>query len=670
MMTAPLPPNEAARLLALNELDLLDTPSDPVLDGLVRCAATVLRCPIALVSLVDEHRQWFLSRTGMKQASTPRELAFCAHAILGEDLFVVCDAARDERFVDHPHVTGEPHVRFYAGAPLVLDGQQLGTLCVIDHEPREFDAPGRALLADLARAVMHWLVSWREHRQLRDTQGFLARIARHVPGAFYQYRLAPDGSSHFPYASEGLNAVYELAPESVRRDASAVFTRLHPDDLMAVRAAIADSALTLQPWSQQYRVCLPQRGERWLEGQATPQRVDDGSVLWCGFIHDITERRAAEHVLRENFASERASQAKSEFLSRMSHELRTPLNAVLGFTQLMLADRRLPERTHGHLEQVRRAGQHLLELVNDVLDLTRIERGFLALRSEAVDVNEVLRASLALVEPLAGQRGVRIMPPEDDAPVLVQGDARALGQVLLNLLSNGVKYNREQGRLWVELLDGADEVLIRVGDEGSGLSAEQKNQLFQPFQRLGAEHGPVPGSGLGLAIARQLVEAMQGRLLLLDRPGEGCVFELTLPAARPVPPGPQRRLNVLCAEDNPANAQLLQELLEQLGGCRVRMASDGEQALQMARQETPDLLLSDIHMPHRDGLALVRAFRADMALAPVRCIALSGDASKATAVQARAAGFDAVWPKPLDLELLRSEIDALLARSRHAPGDN
>ena len=683
MTPALFAPNEAARLLALDDLNLLDTPCDPILDGLVRCAASMLACPMALVRLIDKNHQRVKASVGLGAMPADPEPTFCAHAVRGDELFVVSNASHDPRFAADPLVTGAAHVRFYAGAPLAVDGRIISTLCVIDSQPRRLDETQRTLLADLAHAVEHWIVSSREHRQLRETEAFLTRIARHVPRALYQYQLGADGSSRFPDVSEGISAIYELTPEAMRRNASLVFDRLHPDDLASVSVAMQRSARALTPWLQQYRVQLPERGERWLEGHATPQRLDDGSVLWCGFIQDITERRASERVIRDNYASERASRAKSEFLSRVSHELRTPLNAVLGFTQLMQADPALPQHTQGHLEQVRRGGELLLELVNDILDLTRIEHGLLNLRIVPVNVAEVLESSLALIEPLAIQRGVQVMPVRGDSDLTVRADKRALGQVLLSLLSNGVKYNRENGALWIEVRSVEAEVVIFVDDEGKGLTAQQHAKLFQPFDRLGVECSGVPGSGLGLVISRQLVEAMHGRLEVRDRLEGGCRFEVWLPApvapplTRPAPlqdaAAPAGEASeatvddlplILCVEDNAVNALLLREVIGIIGRCHLLFAEDGETGLALATRHRPTLMVSDINLPGMDGLALVKAIRAEPALRAMRCIALSGDATFESRQRALLAGFDDYWTKPLDFGLLDREIRSLAFSAR------
>ena len=676
-ISALMPPEEAARLLVLDPMCILDTPADPVLDSLVRSAAAVLDCPIALVSLVDGERHGLKAGAGLDVAGVLGEPVFCTQTIGGTGVFEVPDATLDPRFAANALVTGEPHVRFYAGVPLRVAGRAIGTLCVIDRQPRVLGATQRALLVDLAQAVEHWIVSWREHNELREHQRFLAAIARHVSGMFFQFRRSADGTCHYPFASSGIDSIYELTPQQVERDGAVVFGRLHPEHQQDVLSEIRRSAATLLPWHQQYRVCLPERGERWLEGHATPQRIDDGSVLWHGFIHDITSRREVGQARLERVESERANQAKSEFLSRLSHELRTPLNSVLGFTQLLQADALLPERARVQLEHIREAGSHLVDLVSDMLDLTRIEQGLHNLTLGRVEVAAAVGQTLALIEPVAREYGVHLMTLQGDADAVVRADARALGQVLLNLLSNGAKYNHGDGLLWVEVRSAGPNVVISVNDEGPGLSEAQRAQLFKPFERLGAERSRVPGSGLGLFITKQLVEAMHGRLAVHPRVEGGCRFEVRLPAWRDAPatlPAPLDTAAaapftaplVLCVEDDPLSALLLRESLQATGRCRLQFANDGAEALRLARTLRPDLIITDLNLLGIDGFALVRAVRADPALRGTRCIGLSGNADRETHELALAAGFDAYWTKPLDLSLLRLEMRSAARRDTGA----
>lgn len=291
--------DEERRLATLGRYGVLDTPPEQAFDDLTRLAAQVLGMPIALVSLVDRDRQWFKSRVGVDVCSTPRDLAFCAHAIHSDEVMVVEDARLDPRFASNPLVTGELGIRFYAGAPLIADdGSALGTLCVIDRQPHHFTVAQRDTLALLARQVMAQLTLLKQSRHLEsllsDLQNrtqMLSQLSNRVPGVIYQYQRLPDGSSCFPYASERMWDMFEVHPEDTLLDASGVIARIHPQDLEGVLSSIETSYNGLLPWRHEFRVVLPQQGTKWRFGDAVPERQPDGNVLWHGFITDITERR-------------------------------------------------------------------------------------------------------------------------------------------------------------------------------------------------------------------------------------------------------------------------------------------------------------------------------------------------------------------------------------------
>ncbi len=291
--------DEERRLATLGRYGVLDTPPEQAFDDLTRLAAQVLGTPIALVSLIDRDRQWFKSRVGVEVCSTPRDQAFCDHAIRHHDIMVVEDARLDARFASNPLVTGELGIRFYAGAPLIAeDGSALGTLCIIDRQPRRLNAAQRDTLALLARQVMAQLTLLRQSLHLEsllsELQGrtqLLSQLSNRVPGVIYQYQRFPDGSSCFPYASERMWDMFEVHPEDTLRDAAGVIARVHPQDLEAFLASIESSHSGLLPWRHEFRVVLPQQGTKWRFGDAVPERLADGSVLWHGFITDITERR-------------------------------------------------------------------------------------------------------------------------------------------------------------------------------------------------------------------------------------------------------------------------------------------------------------------------------------------------------------------------------------------
>ncbi len=396
-----------------------------------------------------------------------------------------------------------------------------------------------------------------------------------------------------------------------------------------------------------------------------------------GTCRDISEQIAHDRLRRDKDSAERANQAKSQFLSRVSHELRTPLNSILGFAQLMAldADHPLPPEQQRRLSGVQRAGSHLLDLIDEVLDVTRIERQDFHLPLASVDLSQALAECLRLLQPQAARHGV-LLPSLPSTPCWVQADQRALDQVLMNLLSNAVKYNRPGGAVRLELATDASHVQLTVVDEGEGLDAQQMAQLFQPFNRLGAERKRVEGTGLGLVIARELTLAMEGRLEVQSTPGRGSRFTVVLwaadagapPAEEPAPaatldapatPAPTAR-NVLYIEDEPLNVVLMEEVFRTRPAWTLHVATDGTRGLQMARALKPDLLLIDMNLPDMNGLQVIADLRGDPATAGMRCIAFSADAMQEQIDAAMAAGFDAYWTKPIDvlrvMEQLQEEL--------------
>ncbi|HEX7382934.1 MAG TPA: PAS domain-containing protein, partial [Burkholderiaceae bacterium] len=304
---------------------------------------------------------------------------------------------------------------------------------------------------------------------------------------------------------------------------------VHPADRPGVRAVIEALVERGEPASYEYRVRWPDGTERWLAARAVAQRGTDGHVeRLIGVNWDITEAKDAERSRRESESAQRESRAKSQFMARMSHELRTPLNAVIGFTQLLLAEgEATPAQRRDRLERIRAAGAHLLELIDEVLDLSSLESGQLRLDIAAVPLEGVAREALAMVEPFAAERGVALEAGALGGAALV--DRTRLRQVLINLLSNAIKYNRHGGRvsLAAERLDS--HLAIRVADTGRGMTRTQLEHLFEPFNRLGAEREGIAGTGIGLVIARVLVERMGGSIAVTSEPGRGSVFELRLP---------------------------------------------------------------------------------------------------------------------------------------------
>jgi PAS domain S-box-containing protein len=427
------------------------------------------------------------------------------------------------------------------------------------------------------------------------------------------------------------------------------------------------------------------RSGEWREALLSAERIQYGGQRCLLIISlDLTTLRQAEKSLEELATARAANRAKTEFLSRMSHELRTPLNAVLGFSQILQMDRRLPGDVQARVGHILTAGRHLLSLVDELLDLARIESGNLALSLEPVDLPMLLRECVTLCQPLAIDKDVALPGLDEDfgasrlADAWVQADRTRLRQVLVNLLSNAIKYNHPSGSVQLRVSQAPDmpgaQVRVTVIDTGPGMSVQQMGRLYEPFNRLGAEFGGEQGHGIGLVIARRLARAMGGDITVCSAPGVGSEFTVHLrpwvvtteqvapastestPATLPAPQDAHvmRRLRVLSVEDNRANQIVVTELLALRNNLEVLEAENGATAMAIARTERPDLMLLDLNLPDMDGFELLRQLRSDATTANIPCWAVTADAVRETVDKVRAAGFEAYLSKPfLTDEFLR-----------------
>jgi signal transduction histidine kinase/ActR/RegA family two-component response regulator len=504
--------------------------------------------------------------------------------------------------------------------------------------------------------------------ELGEVRAFLERLL--TAGPVLVLRLtAPDHK--VSYVSPNIEPLFGVTEQEAL--APGFFgSRIHVDDQSGVAAALSRiEAGTSAREVIEYRVVRDPESFRWVSGVFVPE-TDDGSQAGgvLGYIVDVDDRRRAELAQREaQEGADAANRAKSEFLSRMSHELRTPLNAVLGFGQLLEIED-LTDAQRDAVNHILKGGRHLLDLINEVLDISRIEAGDLALSPEPVLAAELIQDAVDLIRPLADERGIQLVVDRaGSSDCYVFADRQRAKQVLLNLLSNAVKYNRPRGTVAVSCERPSDtRVSISVADTGIGIPAERLGMVFTPFERLGAEQTAEEGTGIGLALSKNLAEAMGGTLAVDSRLGQGSTFTFELPLVE----GPverHERLNgptepagepaaprqvVLHIEDNLSNLTLVERVLAHRAGIEVVAAMQGRLGLELAREHHPVLVLLDLHLPDMDGEQVLQRLRDDPATASTPVVIVSADATPGRVQRLVSAGAVGYLTKPIDVrELLR-----------------
>jgi PAS domain S-box-containing protein len=629
---------------------------------------------LQLVQQTTAQGFWFIDtelRTVDANPAMCRMLGLEREALLGRSIFDFVDATQAEIFRRHAALSAQGVASGYEIRLRRADGASID--CFNNATPI-FDADGRrhgslGLFTDVTPLKQ-------AKNQLQLTTELLAQKSQVLEvtlDSLAQGVLSVDANGQINAWNRRFLELLEVPEEFMAR---------RPGFLELCRWQIDQGLLPPQPLYWPAITFTYQRTRR--DGtivEVQTHVADDGGIVRT--YTDITTRQQAETALRTaKDEAERANRAKSEFLSRMSHELRTPLNAVLGFAQLLQteADEPLSPRQAARVQEMLRGGHHLLRLINDVLDLSRIEAGALQLDLEPVDLADLVGDCIRLVAPAASDRQVtlHVQPGAPDRQH-VQADPTRLRQVLLNLLSNAVKYNRPGGLVEVSWTPEPERasLCLAVADTGPGLSAEQQSRLFQAFERLDARHSPVEGAGIGLALSRWLVTLMQGEIGVDSTPGQGSRFWVRLaeaprpqPApARSEPAGPARRPEpephhdtVLYIEDNTVNQLLMEGMLAQRPGVRLLTAGLPETGLSMALQAQPALVLLDIQLPGMDGYAVLKHLRADPRTAHIPVIAVSANAMPDDLRLAREAGFDDYVTKPVDLRALLAAVARVLDR--------
>jgi PAS domain S-box-containing protein len=504
---------------------------------------------------------------------------------------------------------------------------------------------------------------------LRQSEQRFDQLARNIDVGIYLR-----SSTEMLYMNPSMSRIFGLDPTEPHPTVSETTSQIFPDDLSR-SVELLDAAERDGSARVEMRIVRPDGEIRWIS--AARERVpirEDQDDRFAGTVTDITERKVAEdQATAARAEAERANSAKDEFLSRTSHELRTPLNAILGFASLLEADDLTVEQ-HEDVSQIRQSGEHLLALIDEVLDIDGAERGRLRLSMEPVQVLDVLGSAVAMLQPLAAQRRISVVVDTDGLDVHVHADVQRFKQVVVNLVANAVKYNRDGGEIRVAGRVIGDRLRLEVSDTGIGIAEKDLAHIFEPFERFAAELTQVEGSGLGLAVTKSLMDAMEGEVGVISRLGEGSMFWVELPTTRPAvfdaviaPPNTRHRTatpgtdarTVLYVEDNVSNVRLLERVLANRPQVTLVVAMTGSLGIQLTVDQRPDLVLLDLHLPDLSGEEVLRTLRADPRTAATPVVVLSGDAMPGTAARLLANGATAFLTKPLDIARVLATVDDL-----------
>jgi PAS domain S-box-containing protein len=778
MQQAQLTADEAARLAALAQLELLDTAAEEQFDHMTRFVKAYFNVPICLVSLVDKDRQWFKSKQGLDVCQTSRAISFCGHAIQADDVFVVEDTHKDKRFTDNPLVTDGPMIRFYAGYPLRTDsGYRIGTLCIIDSQPREFSYEDKQHLQDFGR-VIEGLIRQRSAEIAMDKQnplmkrmlGLLTgrapfwgkRLVAQFAGIsvllltflwaiktdpnhvielnntlssmnenerfieilshYFSYLLVGTGVASLIYCLLRLPAnlrkmidlvsINQVRNERRFRDAIealpdgfiifdsqqkiAVFNKKFLSiysqlanvikvgaDYQSLRNNNKVRQLVKQPDIldvDDIRLRAPEReielaDGRWIKIVESPMR--DGGIV--GFHIDITQSKLNElQLIEAKKKAEMANEIKSTFLANVSHEVRTPLNGILGLLDVMLEEDNLDSQHRFYLSTMLDSSHSLLQILNDILDVSKMEAGKLSLKSEPFCLLSTLESACELMKTNANAKGLSFTVSLPEYPErMLMGDSGRIRQIVLNLLSNAIKFT-PAGKVTLDCqftpVSAVEvKVTIKISDTGIGIPENMVKHILEPFTQVdNSSSKRHAGTGLGLAISHSLIKLMQGSLTVVSKEQLGTSISLELPfiLADALEQNPEnhiehflhnaKHLNILLADDDKTNQLVMQAMFEKFN-CKLDVVSDGIEAVQAAKSGKYALILMDIYMPNMDGITATTLIRQQALSSHTPIIAFTANAMEGDKQRFIDAGMDDYISKPVDKLSLFSTLNHYLA---------
>ncbi len=677
-MKASSTSNEIERIKNLRSYEILDSKSDSSFDAITALAAQLCDCPMALISLVDENRQWFKSKIGINSDETPRDISFCSVAIqTPETPMVIPDTAKDVRFQNNPLVCAAPNIRFYAGFPIITkEGYCMGTLCVLDHKPKKLSSNNRQMMGMLAGHVAELMAL---HRVKNDLITFskLADQSRNMVAIL---------DSHFNY--DYVNPMFikrsgYTLDEVIGRNASEILIGPKTD------SAEIDAILgaTKRRERMEREICLHEKsGETfWVKMAISPVFNDHNRLRkYIGVFVDITEfKLKQEQLIQAKEEAQEGARMKEQFLSNMSHEIRTPMNGIIGLSDILLEDKSLSPKNMELISHINYSAESLLRILNDILDFSKMNAEKMTFEKINFDMSKVfdhMEGSLGL---LAKEKGIDFKVKMDNKlPMYVSGDPTRLNQILRNIVGNAVKFTEIGGiDVQVNLIRynaKGPVVEVSVSDTGIGIAEDRIERIFNVFEQAtdytASKYG---GTGLGMSIAKTLVEKFEGELTIKSQLGVGTECKFTLQLNHPIIDTveananvdsinnklPNEQFRILVADDNVMNQIVARNSLEKLG-YQLDVAENGRRCVDLYKIGHYDLILMDVQMPVMNGLDAAREIRSMDSKIPI--LAMTASVMDHDKVKCSEAGMNQTIPKPIKPANLQAIIADYLVNGKRS----
>lgn len=675
MKKAIRPKNEDLRLDALDKLNILDSLREQIYDDLTLLAATICDAPIALLSFISDEEQWFKSYYGIEVTESPRDLAFCSHAILEKERLYIPDAREDDRFEDNPFVTEAPFIRSYLGVPLkVGDGLNVGTLAIIDHKPRTLSSKQLEGVHALARQVeSHLKMRYELEVAKKDAEvnsKNLFEVTDELENRILMERTqeaAKIGSWQVDIATNKVKwskMTYKIHEVDVHEelrveDGINFYIEEHRP---LIQACIENAIKNKTGWDIQLQIQTKLNNIRWVRAIGFPVFEGSDLVRLEGIFQDINDSVLnQEQLAQEKEKAEKALASRTIFLANMSHEFRTPLNGIIGFASLLL-EQNSSKKSQAYLSHIQNCGEDLLTLVNDILDLSKIESGKLSLERIPFNFSELVETTVLNFQPIIDEKGLKtFIEIDSELTDEIYGDPLRIKQILLNLVGNAVKFT-ESGSISVKAKLKKDKVVVDVVDTGIGIPEEVQGRLFKSFEQVDSSTSRrFGGSGLGLAICENLVTLMEGSIFYSSKEKSGSKFTFSFASevvsssvsADSLEGNKLGNISldffdrpILVVEDNKLNTILMKKILEKIGFKKIDFAVNGVEAVELAERNTYEVIFMDVQMPVMDGNDATKVIRKDLN-SDCFIIGVSANNFHEDKLKAMSSGMNAYIEKPI-----------------------